>query len=111
MELTMQQISDRLAALELEAEKARAYRDCHNIMSTYSYYHSASRHREYMELWAKRDDCTLEMPWGIYDGYDSIYKCYVVDHGSREDMPKERLYGRDLCIIWTPPFWWSRTMP
>ena len=72
MELTMQQISDRLAALELESEKARAYRDCHNIMSTYSYYHSASRHREYMELWAKRDDCTLEMPWGIYDGYDSI---------------------------------------
>ena len=95
MELTIQQISDRLAALELEAEKARAYRDCHNIMSTYSYYHSASRHKEYMGLWAKRDDCTLEMPWGIYDGYDSIYKCYVVDHGSREDMPKERLYGRD----------------
>lgn len=97
--MNLEQILARLDALELEAEKARAYRDCQNIMSTYSYYHSASRHREYMELWAKRDDCTLEMPWGIYDGYDSIYKCYVVDHGSREDMPPERFSGRDALPV------------
>ena len=97
--MELKELEQRIAALELEAEKARAYRDCINIMSTYSYYHSASRHREYMELWAKRDDCTLEMPWGIYDVYESIYKCYVVDHGSREDMPPERLSGRDAVPV------------
>ena len=41
--MDMKELEQRIAALELEAEKAKAYRDCINIMSTYSYYHSASR--------------------------------------------------------------------
>lgn len=74
-----------LEELTLQSERCQALQACRNLMAKYSYYHSAMRHKDYVELWAKRDDDIFEAPWGSYVGWDEIYQCYVVDHGDRSD--------------------------
>lgn len=69
----------------LQIERLQALQDCRNLMGMYSYYHSASRHIDYVDLWAKRADDCLEMPWGIYDGYEGVRRCYLKDHSDRTD--------------------------
>ena len=98
MAITLEAMAAEIEELKKEVEKNRAYAACSNLMGRYSYYHSAARQKEYMTLWAKRDDDVLEMPWGIYDGYDSIYKCYVEDHGDRSDWDEKMLHG-PACLF------------
>lgn len=74
-----------LEELTFAYERLQAAQDCRNLMGKYSYYHSAMRNQEYIELWAKRDDCVLEMPWGIYEGWEGVKACYLDDHGDRSD--------------------------
>lgn len=79
MEVTL----DSLAA---SIENVKALQECRNIMARYCFYHTAFRHREYVEnCWAKRDDCTLMMPWGAYAGIEGVKRCYFIDHGDRSD--------------------------
>lgn len=69
--------------LLLQADRMEAVQACRNLMGKYSYYHTAFRNIEYMELWSKRDDCQLTMPFGIFDGYEGVRRCYVDCHGDR----------------------------
>ncbi len=78
MELTKEYIA-------LQLERLQALQDCRNLMGTYSHYHCSYRHKDYIELWAKREDTCLEMPWGIYDGWEGVRRCYSEDHGDRSD--------------------------
>jgi hypothetical protein len=85
---------DVLELLTKKLEKMEACHACRNLMGKYSYYHTASRNREFVELWAKRGDDLLVMPWGEYEGFNGIKACYVEDHGDRSDPAiLERLRG------------------
>lgn len=76
-----------------ELERTKAVQACQNLMSAYSIYHTAIRHIEYMKLWSKREDCIFDAPWGIYDGYEGVARCYLEDHGDRSE-PDSQLYYR-----------------
>ena len=66
-------------------ERLEAAQACRNLMGKYSYYHTAFRNKEYVELWADRDDCYYRFPFGEYKGIDAIRHCYLVEHGDRSD--------------------------
>lgn len=80
--MTEEKIREQLEwkLLKLEAQEA-----CRNIMGRSSYYRTAFRHKEYMELWAKREDDCLVTPWGTYRGYEGVKACYLKDIGDRSD--------------------------
>lgn len=73
----------RLNALLHEAGRLEALQDCRNLMGKYSYLHTEFRNAQYVELWAKRDDCLLTMPFGKFIGWEGVRHCYVDMHGSR----------------------------
>ena len=50
-------------ALLHQAERLEALQEIRNLMGRYSYLHSAFRNKEYAELWAKREDDKLVMPF------------------------------------------------
>ena len=72
-----------LNELMLQAERLEAAQACRNLMGRYSYLHTAFRNKEFMELWAKRDDVSQTMPFGKFVGYEGVYQSYVGFHGDR----------------------------
>ena len=78
-------MTERLKALSLQADRLEAVQACRNLMGKYSYLHTASRNKEYVELWAKRDDAWITMPFGRFEGWEGIRHCYVDIHGDRTD--------------------------
>ena len=76
---------EMLEELTRKLERLEAQEACRNLMGKYSYYHTAFRNREYIDLWAKRDDDLLAMPWGDYHGFEGVKACYMKDHGDRND--------------------------
>lgn len=87
--MTLEEIAAQLEELKAENARLKAARECENLMSGYSYLGSAHRLREYMKLWADRPDTCLEMPWGIYEGYEGVCRCYLTDHTDRDDPGAE----------------------
>ena len=69
----------------LEIERLQAVQDCRNLMGKYIYYHVAMRHKDYVELWSKREDSCLELCFNIYDAWESVRRCYVEAHGERSN--------------------------
>lgn len=76
---------ETLELLTLKLERLEAIQACRNLMGKYSYYHTAFRNKEYIDLWAKREDDLLVMPWGSYKGFEGVKTCYMNDHGDRSD--------------------------
>lgn len=76
---------EMLELLTLKLERLEAAEACRNLMGKYSYYHTASRNQEYLDLWAKRDDDLLVMPFGTFTGYEGVKACYLDGHGDRSD--------------------------
>ena len=76
---------EMLEQLTLKLERLEAVQACRNLMGKYSYYHTAFRNKEYIDLWAKRDDDLLVMPWGSYKGFEGVKACYLNDHGDRSE--------------------------
>jgi hypothetical protein len=66
-------------------DRLEAAQACRNLMGKYSYYHTAFRNKDYMTLWAKREDSYFKFPFGQYIGYEAIAHCYLVEHGDRDD--------------------------
>ena len=66
-----------LEELAFELDRLGAAQKCEQLMSTYVNLHAAMRHYAYMKLWAHRDDCKLEMPWGAYEGFAGVERCYL----------------------------------
>ena len=83
-----------LEELPLQIERLQAAQACRNLMGRYSYYHTAFRNKDYMTLWAQREDSYFKFPFGYYVGYDAIARCYLVEHGDRNDPGmEEKLRG------------------
>ena len=74
-----------LEALSREVERQNAIVDCKNLMGKVMYYGVAWLNRKMVELWSRREDCLLEMPWGIYDGRAGVERCYLEDFGDRSE--------------------------
>lgn len=75
--------------LKRRFERMMAVQECRNLMGAYSYLHTAYRNKEYVKLWANREDDVLLMPWGVYYGIEGIRLCYLEHHGDRDDMAAE----------------------
>lgn len=91
--MTLEQLAEQVEQLRRENERLKAARECENLMATYSYLGSAHRLKEYMQLWADREDSCLEMPWGVYDGYRGVCRCYLEDHTDRSALEADELKG------------------
>ena len=76
---------EMLEQLTLKLERLEAVQACRNLMGKYSYYHTAFRNKDYIDLWAKRDDDLLVMPCGSYKGFEGVKACYLKDHGDRNE--------------------------
>lgn len=87
-----------LLELVVQAERLEATQACRNLMAKYSYLHTAFRNKEYVELWAKRDDCKLKMPFGTFSGFEGISRCYIDIHGDRS-IPDDYEAIRGLMMI------------
>ena len=74
-----------LEALSREVERQNAIVDCKNLMGKVMYHGVAWLNRKMVELWSRREDCLLEMPWGIYDGRAGVERCYLEDFGDRSE--------------------------
>lgn len=87
-----------LEELAVGFDRLSASRSCEKLMDTYSYLHTKMMHEEYMKLWAHRDDCRLEMPWGVYESYEGVKRCYLKDHGDRSYPETQQLLHGLLCV-------------
>ena len=87
-----------LNELMLQAERLEAAQACRNLMGRYSYLHTAFRNKEFMELWAKRDDVSQTMPFGKFVGYEGVNQSYVGFHGDRYN-PEDYEQLRGLMMI------------
>lgn len=79
-------------------DRLGAAQACEKLMSVYSFLHTRMRHEDYMKLWAHRDDCKLEMPWGAYEGFSGVERCYLKDHGDRSYPETQALLKGLLCV-------------
>ena len=89
-----QTLEQQLQAALNRIERLEAAQACRNLMGKYSYYHTAFRNRDYVALWADREDCYYRFPFGEYRGIEAIRHCYLVEHGDRADPGMDkRLQG------------------
>lgn len=88
-----------LEALTHELQRQMAIHDCKNLMGKVMYYGVAWLNQKLVELWSQREDCLLEMPWGIYDGRKGVERCYLQDFGDRNAMDENQLKG--IMMLYT----------
>lgn len=65
-------------------ENLEAIQCCRNIMGRFIYYNATYRNLDVLPMWAERDDCLVEMPWGLYRGRKGV-KDFLVEQGDRRD--------------------------
>lgn len=91
-------MNEKLKELMLQADRLEAVQACRNLMGKYSYLHTAFRNLEYVELWAKREDCWITMPFGRFEGWEGVRHCYVDIHGDRSE-PDYQEFGKGLMML------------
>lgn len=90
------------AEMSREFLRLRSGRICENLAGRASYLYTASRMEELAEMFAKRPDTEILMPYGIYRGTDAARRCFVEDLGDRDDPERRedvtgRMIIRDMC--------------
>ncbi len=69
------------ASIEKTVARLDAESKIRNLMGRYSFYLTAGRYDNIVELFAKKaPDVRAEMSWGVYDGIEGIRRCYSVFH-------------------------------
>lgn len=71
---------DNLDKLFFEKDRLQAFEDCRNLMGAYATCWSDNRTEDIAGMFAEREDCSLEMPWGRYDGKKGVVRCFTEDH-------------------------------
>jgi hypothetical protein len=64
--------------LEQRIERLEAAVEIQNLMSKYQYLHSAYMNEKIVELFADRDDVTIDAPFGKWSGLDAVRRCFGV---------------------------------
>jgi len=66
-----QSMEERMAIMEKEVERLKAIESIRKVEHAYSYYLLMWMHEEIIDLFAARDDTTLEWPQGIFIGKEA----------------------------------------
>ena len=61
-----------LAGLYAGIARVRAAQECRNLMGHYLIGMMGSKMWQYLDRWVGREDASLEMPWGRYDGKSGV---------------------------------------
>lgn len=85
--------------LEQRVAGNEAYRQIQNIMGRYVFFRMYDMLEETAQLFSKRDDTSVEMPWGIYTGSDAAQRCFVSDHN---DPPEAHIGAMTIHNVCTP---------
>ena len=91
-----------LHELLLQAQRLEAAQACRNLMGKYSYLHTAFRNKEYMELWARREDSRLTMPFGVFEGYEATRDLALEDVEVETPICKttcKQVSGKKMVIV------------
>ncbi len=95
---------NELNDLFLEKDRLQAYEECRNLMGAYATCFSDNRTEDIAGMFAERADCTLEMPWGRYDGKAGVVRCFTHDHlDVRRGDNKKQLDGAYAMRFVTTP--------
>jgi len=89
---------DTLEKLTLTARRLEAVNACRNLIGRFSFYNAGLRRKELCALFSRGEDTAVEAPWGVYEGYDGVYRRYVLEHGDRTD-PAAREKFRGSTVI------------
>lgn len=77
----IEQLERTVGALNRELERTKAVHEIENVMSRYSYWHTAHMHHECLGLFAlDTPGVRAEMVWGVYDGRKSVELLYAEMH-------------------------------
>lgn len=74
-----------LEELNLTCDRLEAAQACRNLAGKLSYYSSAFRAKDILELWDHSADAALELPEGNYKGYDQTAAALKEICGERSD--------------------------
>lgn len=85
--------------LEQRVFRNEAYREIQNVMGKYVFYRMYDMLEETTRLFSSRPDTTVEMPWGIYQGSDAAWRCFVADHST---SPEEHVGSMTIHDVCTP---------
>lgn len=90
-----------MSALTLEQRVFRneAYREIQNVMGKYVFFRMYDMLEETTALFSRREDTSIEMPWGVYIGSDAADRCFVADHNA---PPEEHLGSMTIHDVCTP---------
>jgi hypothetical protein len=69
-----------------------AQRECQNLIARYCHYRSACRDRDILAIWSNQNDTRVEMPWGVYDGKESVERFYAQECVNHEDLENRKGY-------------------
>lgn len=88
---SLEELTTEVSKLKRDKERLEAANACRNMVGRYLYYHSSYKHKEFMDMWAKHTPGTmLEMPWGVYFGYEGVCRCYLEQHCDYNDIETRR---------------------
>jgi hypothetical protein len=90
MRMDQMDLEKKIAALELELERAKAYQEIQNLFGRYMYLHEATRNTDCAELFAKdAPGVSVEFhQMGVFNGSEGIRKLYEETMGgNRKGMP------------------------
>lgn len=93
-------LSSYTEAMSLGQRLARveAYIDIQNLMSKYSFYHTANRHQDCADLFAlDTEDVWAEMVWGRYCGREGILRLYPGYHAWADGDCKGKMHMHAPC--------------
>ena len=87
----------RELTLEQRVWRNEAYREIQNVMGRYSFYRMYGMLEETVQLFSRRDDTEVEMPWGRYIGCDAAQRCFITDHRETPDARLGSMTIHDIC--------------
>lgn len=73
-------LEDKIRSYDLEIARARAAIDIQNIMGRYALYYTAQKYDQCAKLWARREDSSCDLMFGVFEGYEGVCRCYNEEH-------------------------------
>lgn len=83
--------------LEMRVWCNEAYREIQNIMGRYVFFRMYGLLEKTAALFSTREDASIDMPWGIYQGSDCAHRCFVLDHDESADGQAGSMTIHDVC--------------
>lgn len=76
IEILEKELKEKSARYDLELARVKAVYEIQNIMGRYALYYIAQKYDKCAQLWARREDSSCDLMFGVFEGYEGIKKCY-----------------------------------